>query len=109
MKKQKDASGAKYVTAPEIFINDDQLPGDALLNFYRSLGWNGEDNVDPTKIRTSKCVYDALYAFIFERVPGPLTVGMFLCNSGPGVDDDIPVGKVKLLKGWTKPEKEEVA
>ena len=33
------------VEAPEITLGVDELVGDTLLNFYRALGWNGNDTV----------------------------------------------------------------
>jgi len=31
---------------------------------------------------------------------------MYMVNIGPGVDDDIPPGKVYLLNGWTVPDEQ---
>ena len=35
------------VDAPEIILTESELAGEALLKFYRALGWNGIDIVDP--------------------------------------------------------------
>ena len=79
------------------------MAGDALLKFFQALGWNGDDYLDPCKIRTTKAVFDHLYNTIFERCPDPVGVGMLMVNRGPGTDDYIPPGKVYLLDGWVKP------
>jgi hypothetical protein len=50
-----------------------------------------------------KEVYNRLYEQIYEHCPDPVTVGMFMVNSGPGTETYIPQGKVHLLEGWTKP------
>jgi hypothetical protein len=92
------------VDAPVIALADDELAGDALVKFYLALGWDRESQVDPCKVRTTKAVFDGLYALMRERCPDPLTAGMALVNKGPGVDDDVPQGKVRLLKGWMIPD-----
>lgn len=77
--------------------------GNILLDFFRGLGWNGEDTVKPTKIRTTTEVFDQLYDAIRVAYgsPNPIGIGMLMCNNGPGTDDEVPTGKVILLKGWT--------
>lgn len=88
------------VDAPEVVLAEEEKAGEVLLKFYRALGWNGEDNLDPRKIRTTKAVYDKLYNTMLEKVPDHVGVGMFMVNNGPSVDDRIPFGKVCLLEGW---------
>jgi hypothetical protein len=73
------------------------------LKFFRALGWNGEDILDPCKIRTTKEVYDRLYDIMYDRCPDPVGVGMFMVNRGPGTDNCVPPGKVYLLEGWVSP------
>jgi len=91
------------VAAPEVSLSDDEKAGDALLKFYRMLGWNGKDNLDPCKVRTTKAVFDGLHDIMYERLPDPLVVGMTMVNIGPGTDNFIPPGKVYLLEGWITP------
>jgi len=91
------------VDAPEVTLADGEKAGDALLKFFRALGWNGDDYLDPCKIRTTKAVFDNLYDVIYSRCPDPVSVGMLMCNSGPGTDDYIPPGKVYLFEGWITP------
>jgi hypothetical protein len=96
------------VEAPLVSLTKDEKAGEALLKFYRALGWNGMDNLDPCKVRTTKAVYNSLYDVMYDRYPDPVGVGMALVNRGPDVDDSIPHGKVYLLNGWiipTEPEK----
>ena len=89
--------------APKVSFADGEQAGDLLLNFYRALGWNGDDFLDPCKVRTTNEVYNSLLDQMREQYPDTIRVGMFMVNIGPGVDDDIPQGKVYLLEGWTKP------
>ena len=89
--------------APEVSLAQNGKAGELLLNFYRGLGWNGEDNLDPCKVRTTKEVYNRLYDQIYEVYPNPVAVGMLMVNTGPGTEDYIPPGKVYLLEGWTRP------
>ena len=38
------------VDAPEIRLMENEYAGDALLKFYRALGWNGEDILNPCRV-----------------------------------------------------------
>ena len=89
--------------APKIELTEHEKAAEALLKFYRALGWNGEDMLDPCKIRTTKDVYNNLYDVMFDRCPEPVGVGMLMVNRGPGIDDYVPPGKVYLLEGWITP------
>jgi hypothetical protein len=91
------------VDAPIVNLADDEKAGEALFSFYRALGWNGDDYLDPHKIRTTKAVFDSLYSVMYDRCPDPLGVGMLMCNRGPGTEDFIPQGKVYLYEGWITP------
>jgi len=91
------------VDAPEVILTKDENAGDVLLNFYRALGWNGDDFLDPCKIRTTKEVYNRLYDIMYEKAPDAVGVGMFMVNRGPGTEDYIPPNKVYLLEGWITP------
>ena len=107
-KKREDASlymnstTIVVVDAPEISLTEDEKAGEVLLKFFRALGWNGEDYLDPCKIRTTKAVFDQLYAAIFERCLDPVGVGMLMINSGPSTDNFVPPNKVYLYEGWVK-------
>jgi len=92
------------VDAPEVSLSENENPSEALVKFYRALGWNGEDTLNPCKIRTTKAVFDYLCETMLKRCPDhPVNVGMTMVNIGPGTDDYIPPGKVYLLEGWITP------
>ena len=91
------------VDAPEVTLAPNDEAGDLLLHFYRALGWNGEDILDPCKVRTTKEVYNHLGDLMCERYPNPIRVAMFLLNKGPGTENYIPPNKVYLIDGWIKP------
>ena len=91
------------VEAPEISLDDSELAWEALLKFYRAIGWNGHDFLDPCKIRTTEAVYKRLYDVMFDKCPDGLAVGSFMVNKAPGVDADVPDNMVFLLDGWIKP------
>ena len=92
------------VDAPEVSLSENENPSEALVKFYRALGWNGEDTLNPCKIRTTKAVFDYLCETMLKRYPDhPVNVGMTMVNIGPGTDDYIPPGKVYLLEGWITP------
>ena len=91
------------VDAPEVSLAEDEQAGEVLLKFYRALGWNGEDMLDPNKVRTTNAVYNRLYEIMFDKCPDPVGVGMMMVNRGPSTDDYIPKEKVYLYDGWTTP------
>ena len=91
------------VDAPEITLVEGDEAGDVLLKFYHALGWNGEDMLDPCKIRTTKAVYQNLREIMIDKCPNPVSVGMAMVNRGPGTDEHIPPGKVYLFDGWVTP------
>jgi hypothetical protein len=92
------------VDVPEVSLSENEPPGEALLKFYRALGWNGEDTVNPCKVRTTKTVFRNLFDVMYKNCPDHReSVGMTMVNIGPGTDDYIPPGKVYLLEGWITP------
>lgn len=101
--KQKTADFV-VVDAPEVSLAENEQAGELLLHFYRALGWNGEDILDPRKVRTTQEIHNRLNEQMRERCPDFLSIGLFLMNSGPGVDNFIPTGKVHLLEGWITPD-----
>ena len=101
---QRKSGIIAIVDAPEISLSNDDDAGHVLLKFYRALGWNGEDILDPCKVRTTKAVYTWLYDLMLERCSDTLTVGFALVNIGPGVNKDIQPNKVHLLDGWISPQ-----
>jgi hypothetical protein len=90
------------VDAPEISLTEDEKAGDVLIKFYRALGWNGEDILEPVKVRTTEAVYKRLYSLMYEKYSDSMTVGCFMVNKAPGVDYDLPPEKVYLLEGWIR-------
>ena len=103
----KNAVTIVVIDAPEVSLAPDENPAELLLHFYRALGWNGDDILDPCKIRTTDKTYNRLYEQMYERCPNAISVGMFMVNRGPSVDANIPTGKVHLLDGWIKPAPKE--
>jgi len=85
-------------------LSENESPIEALLKFYRGLGWNGEDTLSPCKVRTTKTVFSNLFEVMHKNCPDYReSVGMTMVNIGPGTDDYIPPGKVYLLEGWIIP------
>ena len=99
----KQINTVMIADAPDVSLDEGEKAGDVLLKFYRALGWNGEDILDPCKIRTTKEVYSRLYDVMYDSCPDPVGIGMFMVNKGPGTDDYVPPGKVYLLDGWIIP------
>jgi len=105
--RQGKKSIVAIVDAPKVVLEEDELAGDALLKFYHALGWNGEDSLDPCKIKTTEAVYSQLYDTMLEKCPDTMSVGMAMVNKAPSVDASIPPNKVYLLDGWTIPPTKE--
>jgi hypothetical protein len=91
------------VDAPLVTLSENEKAGEVLTKFYRALGWNGDDKLDPSKIHTTKPVFDYLYEIMYDKCPDPVGVGMAMVNIGPSVDDNIPPGKVYLFEEWITP------
>ena len=91
------------IDAPHVSLAENEKAGEALLKFFRALGWNGHDSLDPSKIRTTKDVYNQLYDVMYDKCPDPVGVGMLMVNRGPGTDDFVPSEKVYLFEGWVTP------
>jgi len=100
MEKQK----ITVVDAPEVSLLVEEKPGDILLQFYKALGWNGEDRLNPRKVRTTTDVFKSLNDVMCETWPDPLSLGMMMVNFAPSGDDTVPAGKVHLLDGWITPD-----
>jgi len=56
------------VDAPEVSLSESDEAGHAFIKFYEALGWNRETEIlDPSKIRTTKTVYDGLHDVMMEK------------------------------------------
>ena len=92
------------VEAPIIKLDEGEHPTNALLKFYYALGWNGEDAIDPCKIRITEAVYYRICDVMMEHLPENTVVGAFMVDKAPSVDKKVPHGKVCLLAGWCSKE-----
>jgi len=88
--------------------DEDESPADALARFYRELGWNGEDFLDVKKVRTTKAIFEEMTETFRAKDPTNPGIEIFIANVGPGVDENLPAGKVKLLKDWVRPVKNRI-
>lgn len=103
----KNAEVIVVVDAPEVLLSEDDEAGDVLLHFFRALGWNGVDFLDPRKVRTTQKIYNRLCEQMHEKSSDVAGTCMLMVNKGPGVDGFIPDGKVYLLEGWIEPDSKE--
>jgi hypothetical protein len=76
---------------------------ESLLAFYEKLGWDPKkQEIDPTKIIMNH--EDALECMGQFMNSGEehekAQYGLVWMNQGPSESEDIPKGKVKLLKNW---------
>lgn len=94
------------VPIPEL---TEKLPGDRLVEFYKKLGWDGESEIDPNKVKLHTNDLEKLYAREIEHarsiypdaspVEINLTIGMLWANKGPSGYGSTP-GMVELYPGW---------
>lgn len=76
-----------------------------LLNFYKALGWDGEQIVDPTRVILNSADRKVLVEAEMDADPAHrVEINMFWMNSGPSSRTDIPRGKVLLQEGWVTTE-----
>jgi len=95
------------VDAPEVIILKDDIAEEVLCKFYRDLGWNGQDFLDPRKVRTTKAVFCNFLDVLKKGFPNNIGIPILMLNIGPGTDEYVPPGKVCLLEGWTRPDTSE--
>lgn len=79
-------------------------PAERLIKFYELLGWNKENNIDPTKVRLNEEDLEALIKNEMENAKRfgftAIDVGFLWLNKGPGGDKDIEKGTILLKDGW---------
>jgi hypothetical protein len=79
-------------------------PAERLTKFYELLGWDGENNIDPTKVRLNEEDLEALIKNEMENAKKfgltAIDVGFLWLNKGPGGDKDIEKGTILLKDGW---------
>lgn len=80
-----------------------RYPGDKLMNFYRDIGWDGKQEIEPMNVVVNeddwlKLVKDMESAGMTkdERIGA----GWLFTNRGPSGSSKVKRGRVKLLKGW---------
>ena len=99
-----EKSKFQLVDVPMIIVEDNDNPTSVLVKFYKGLGWNGDDLLNPQKVRTTREVIEGL-GEVMQIEPATIQdVNISLLDIGPGNDEDIPSGKVKLLDGWVVPD-----
>lgn len=85
-------------------LDDVLTPYQKLAKFYELLGWNKENNIDPTKVRLNEEDLEALIKNEMENAKRfgltAIDVGFLWLNKGPGGDKDIEKGTILLKDGW---------
>ena len=96
----KNKTIARITPTPEITFEKEKLTSNALLNFYRALGWNKVDYLNPKKIRVSHETYKELLSKLRDETSNAKETEMFFVNYAPGVDECVPNEIVVMLDGW---------
>lgn len=78
-------------------------PNDKLMNFYRDIGWDGKQEIEPMNVVVNdgdwlKLIKDVESAGMTkdERIG----VGWMFVRRGPSGSKKVKRGRVKLLEGW---------
>lgn len=89
-------------------IEDFAKGTEALIDFYRKLGWNpNKQFIDPAKIKlNAKDANECMERFMScgETKSERAEYGLVWMNQGPGCSLDVPQGKVMLEKDWVVEE-----
>jgi hypothetical protein len=92
----------KIVNFPDVNLFDKDFTENnlcAILSLYKYLGWDGKTTLNPSKIKINNNDYKKLLDKLDEQFPGePLATAGLMINYAPSVDN-IPEGKIKVLKG----------
>jgi hypothetical protein len=77
---------------------------EALFNWYRSLGWNGKDELDPKRIIISHTDWSEICKQYINA--GDSRGGLFFMNYSPSSDEfkeeKVKPGTVLLKDGWVR-------
>lgn len=78
-------------------------PYEALVNFYKDLGWDEKKELDPMKVKLSekdsKSFMDHVMGYSEDK-DERIALGFFYINKGPSGRAEVPEGKVILEPGW---------
>ena len=74
---------------------------DYLIYFYRRIGWNEQDTLDPKKIVMNEQQWQEVAAALnsLPREPGEMAAGFAWMNWGPSADKRVPYGKIDVREG----------
>ena len=74
---------------------------DYLIDFYRRIGWNEQDTLDPKKIVMNEQQWQEVAAALnsLPRGPGEMAAGFAWMNWGPSADKRVPYGKIDVREG----------
>jgi len=91
------------VDAPVLNFPGDYEAIDVIRQFYRDIGWNGDDKVDNFKVLTNRAVIKELQDLMNKCTTGTYNAGNIIVGLAPHIDESVPPGKVYLLEGWITP------
>ena len=75
-----------------------------MADVYKNFGWDGESQINPTKVFLSEEDSVELLEIMTNDNKDPESMGIKLLwlNKGASTDRKLKKGKVRLLKGWMK-------
>ena len=78
-------------------------PSNKLMNFYRDLGWDGKQEIEPMNV----VINEGDWIKVVKKMESAgmtkderIGVGLMFANRGPSGSKKVKHGRVKLLKGW---------
>lgn len=83
---------------PDVNLTTDGGAADYIASLYRQLGWDGGDELDPTKILINRDQWREVCTRLNASEKG-LTAGYTWVNYGPSVSDRVRYGEVLIEDG----------
>lgn len=91
----------KQIDYPKLAPVAEMGPEEYLTAFFRDLGWDGNSQLDPTKVTISQQRWlDVCKEY--NELPGPGIGGFFWMNYGPSASEEVPYHAVRIEHGAFK-------
>jgi hypothetical protein len=83
----------KCLSLPDLFSNSAyESPEEAILSFYRLLGWNATNTLNPTEIKIHPSNWNEYCQHFIDQFG--TRGGLFFMNYGPSTDEKMELNKV---------------
>ncbi|MFW5891189.1 MAG: hypothetical protein ACOCUI_03125 [bacterium] len=101
----KDNGNKVIVTEDFIETNLPEINGNTpermIINFYNDIGWDGESELDPTKVVINPVDWENIVNEIQEKAETQdelIAIGFLWLNKGAGAENEVPKGRVRIYE-----------